>query len=158
MSPRNRILVVAVGKPSDRHLAAAIADYERRAGRYWPFEVRELSGYRNRGAGAEQVRLREWGQIEVALPQAGEVWVCDQAGASMSSEALAGTLGERRSCGRAVTIVIGGAFGLPDAARRRADLLLALAGWTLPHEVARLVLAEQLYRAGTILANEPYHK
>ena len=158
MSPHNRILVVSVGKPSNPHLAAATADYERRARRYWTLEVREVSGYRSRGAGPDQVRAREWGQIEAALPKAGDVWVCDQSGASLTSEALADTLGKRREEGRGLAIAIGGAFGLPDAARHRADMLLALAGWTLPHEIARLVLAEQLYRAGTILANEPYHK
>jgi 23S rRNA (pseudouridine1915-N3)-methyltransferase len=54
--------------------------------------------------------------------------------------------------------VIGGAFGLGDAVRQRASTTLALAPWTLPHELARLVLVEQLYRAGTIVRGEPYHK
>jgi 23S rRNA (pseudouridine1915-N3)-methyltransferase len=57
-----------------------------------------------------------------------------------------------------VTFVIGGAYGLADAVRQQAERRLALAPWTLPHELARLVLAEQLYRAGTIVRREPYHK
>jgi 23S rRNA (pseudouridine1915-N3)-methyltransferase len=55
-------------------------------------------------------------------------------------------------------LIIGGAFGVADNVRKSADRLIALAPWTLPHELARLVLAEQLYRAGTILKGEPYHK
>lgn len=76
----------------------------------------------------------------------------------MSSAAFASwlSLPSRSSAGAA--FAIGGAFGLPSAARSSATLVLALAGWTLPHDVARLVLAEQLYRAGTIVRGEPYHK
>jgi 23S rRNA (pseudouridine1915-N3)-methyltransferase len=54
--------------------------------------------------------------------------------------------------------MIGGAYGLSDAVRARADRALQLAPWTLPHELARLVLAEQIYRAGTLVRGEPYHK
>jgi 23S rRNA (pseudouridine1915-N3)-methyltransferase len=57
-----------------------------------------------------------------------------------------------------VELVIGGAYGLDDAVRSRASTLLSLAPWTLSHELSRLVLAEQLYRAGTIVRGEPYHK
>jgi 23S rRNA (pseudouridine1915-N3)-methyltransferase len=57
-----------------------------------------------------------------------------------------------------VAFVVGGAYGLSEAVRQRAAVRLALAPWTLPHELARLVLAEQLYRAGTIVRGEPYHK
>ncbi|MDA8391842.1 MAG: 23S rRNA (pseudouridine(1915)-N(3))-methyltransferase RlmH [Actinomycetota bacterium] len=158
MSSGNRILVVVIGRPSDPHLAGAIADYERRAARYWPLQVRELSGNRTRGGRPDEVRQREWVQIEAALPGSRELWVCDQSGVSMTSERFAATIRSRRESGRPIALVVGGAFGLPDEGRRRADLLLALAPWTLPHEIARLVLAEQLYRAGTIARNEPYHK
>jgi 23S rRNA (pseudouridine1915-N3)-methyltransferase len=57
-----------------------------------------------------------------------------------------------------VAFVIGGAYGLADSIRSQAKRIIQLAPWTLPHEVARLILAEQLYRAGTILRGEPYHK
>jgi 23S rRNA (pseudouridine1915-N3)-methyltransferase len=57
-----------------------------------------------------------------------------------------------------VALVIGGAFGLADTVRERATRTIQMAPWTLPHELARLVLAEQLYRAGTIVRGEPYHK
>ncbi len=76
----------------------------------------------------------------------------------MTSEQFARWLQELRERARDVAFVIGGAFGLADAVRARATSVLSLAPWTLPHELARLVLAEQLYRAGTIIRGEPYHK
>lgn len=65
---------------------------------------------------------------------------------------------ERERATRDVVFVIGGAYGLSGAVRERSGMSLAFARWTLPHELARLVLAEQLYRAGTIIRGEPYQK
>ena len=76
----------------------------------------------------------------------------------MSSERFARWMQEARERGRDVAILIGGAFGLGEVVRARASTRLSLAPWTLPHELARLVLAEQLYRAGTLVRGEPYHK
>ena len=83
---------------------------------------------------------------------------CELAGRMMTSDEFAAWLQRLREQARDVAIVIGGAFGLGAVIKQRASHSLALAPWTLPHEVARLVLAEQLYRAGTILRGEPYHK
>jgi 23S rRNA (pseudouridine1915-N3)-methyltransferase len=76
----------------------------------------------------------------------------------MTSEQFSKWLVELRERARDVAIVVGGAFGLGAAVKERASTSIALAPWTLPHELARLVLAEQLYRAGTIARREPYHK
>jgi 23S rRNA (pseudouridine1915-N3)-methyltransferase len=76
----------------------------------------------------------------------------------MSSEEFARWLQAARERATDFAFVIGGAFGLPEALLERAKSRLSLAPWTLPHELARLVLAEQLYRAGTIVRGEPYHK
>ena len=76
----------------------------------------------------------------------------------MSSEQFAAWLQRLQERARDVAILIGGAFGLSTAAREQSAERIALAPWTLPHELARLVLAEQLYRAGTISRREPYHK
>jgi 23S rRNA (pseudouridine1915-N3)-methyltransferase len=83
---------------------------------------------------------------------------CDRGGRTLSSEQFAEWLRDRRDTARDVAFAIGGAFGLAESVRRRAEFSLALSPWTLPHELARLVLAEQLYRAGTIVRGEPYHK
>jgi 23S rRNA (pseudouridine1915-N3)-methyltransferase len=76
----------------------------------------------------------------------------------MDSARFAGWLQDQREQARSVAFVIGGAHGLGESVRGRAAKRLSLAPWTLPHEVARLVLSEQLYRAGTIVRGEPYHK
>ena len=89
---------------------------------------------------------------------AGRIVACNPGGRSFDSEAFAAWLQKERESGTDTTFVIGGAFGLSDGILSRATMKLSLAPWTLPHELARLVLAEQLYRAGSIVRGEPYHK
>jgi len=153
-----QVLVAAVGRPRHRDLAAAIDDYERRAARYWPLVVRVVREEPARGASAGRVREREGERLLAAAGSAGVLVACDAEGTLMRSEEFAGWLRGHRESGRDVAFLIGGAYGLSDEARRRATMTLAFARWTLPHELARLVLAEQLYRAGTIGRGEPYHK
>ncbi|MFI5228891.1 MAG: 23S rRNA (pseudouridine(1915)-N(3))-methyltransferase RlmH, partial [Gemmatimonadales bacterium] len=104
------------------------------------------------------VRDREGERLLAAVPPSAEVVACDLSGRQMTSEQFAAWLQRLRERARDVALVIGGAFGLGDVVKQRASTSLALASWTLPHELARLVLAEQLYRAGSILRGEPYHK
>lgn len=150
-----RISVVAVGKPGA--LAAPIRDYEERARRYWRLEVTEVP--QARGREAREVRVREAGLIRARLRPDHAVVALTRAGRTFSSVALARWL-ERQTWGpaRGVHFLIGGAFGLEAGLREGCDLAVSLSPFTLPHDLARLVLAEQLYRAGTILRNEPYHK
>ena len=153
-----RVQVVVIGRPRDAGLAEAIRGYETRAGRYWPLDVLEVREEPAKGLTSSIVRARESARMLERLAPAAQVVVCDPGGATQDSEAFADWLGGQRDLGRSVSFVIGGAFGISDELRARAFRRLSLAPWTLPHEVARLVLAEQLYRAGTILRGEPYHK
>lgn len=153
-----RIAVAVVGKPRDRALAAAIAEYETRAARYWPLEVHEVREETARAVPADLVREREAERLLARVPAGARVVACDERGTGLSSESFAAWLRERRDLAQDVAFAIGGAYGLGAAVRERAALVLSLAPWTLPHELARLVLAEQLYRAGTIVRGEPYHK
>ena len=153
-----RLVVAVVGKPRDRHLAAAIEEYESRAARYWPLvvaEVREASG---RGVSASEVRRREGERLLERLPAGALVVACDERGDRLTSPEFAALLADARDAARDVAFVVGGAFGLDETVRGAASRSLQLAPWTLPHELARLVLAEQIYRAGTIARGEPYHK
>ena len=152
------LALAVVGRASDAALGAAIAEYERRAARYWPLSVREVKEAGGRSVTPAVTRRLEGARLLGACLDRGEVVACDERGSQMTSSGFASWLGQLRDTGGAVTFVIGGAFGLDDAIRTRATRLLAIAPWTLPHEMARLVLAEQLYRAGTILRGEPYHK
>jgi 23S rRNA (pseudouridine1915-N3)-methyltransferase len=153
-----RLVVAVVGRPRDPNLASVIRDYETRAGRYWPLDVREVREELGRGALGELVREREGERLIAAAPPGSRLVACDERGEPLTSHDFAAWLQEARERARDLAFVIGGAFGLSDAVRERAERRLALAAWTLPHELARLVLAEQLYRAGTIARREPYHK
>ena len=153
-----RVMLAVVGKPRHASLAAAIADYEGRAARYWTLEVHEVKEESARGvASTTIVRQREGERLQARLAGT-RIIACTVDGRRHSSEEFAGWLGRERDADRDVSFAIGGAFGLSDELVAAATARLSLAPWTLPHELARLVLAEQLYRAGTILRGEPYHK
>ena len=152
------VTVIAVGRPGGL-LRGAIEDYEARAKRYWKLRVIEISPGPGRKDKAYQVVKKEEGRILMKLSDRAEVVALTRLGLPMSSPELARYLEDKAV--RAVpevAFVIGGAFGLGGGVLARADQTLALSAATLPHELARLVLVEQLYRAGTIIRNEPYHK
>lgn len=154
-----RLTVTVVGKPRHRSLGAAIEDYEARAARYWPLDVHEVKEESARGGVAEAiVRQREGERLRARIPSGTRLVACVAGGASYSSEEFAAWLGSERDAGRSIGFAIGGAYGLSSEVLEASVAKLALAPWTLPHELARLVLAEQLYRAGSILRGEPYHK
>ncbi len=152
--------MISVGAPKDAALATVIGDYEARIARYFKFESLEVRTVkRTSSAQAHTVIDKESMALLSRVPEGLEIVAVDQRGACWSSEELAEYLGGLGVSGKGgVAFLIGGALGLNDELRRRADRLLSLSSFTLPHEMARLVLAEQLYRAGTILRGEPYHK
>lgn len=155
-----KVLVVAVGRPRGA-LGDAVADYEARAGRYWKLETVEVPAGLKGSASAPAARVMEAEaeRILARVPAELELVALTREGRGTSSRELAAylqELGTRSAPG--VAFVIGGAFGLGKAVLGRAARKLSLSGLTLPHEMARLVLAEQLYRAGTIVRGEPYHK
>lgn len=154
-----RVIIAAVGRPKDRALAAAIRDYETRAARYWPVEIAEVKGERGDASmAASVIRSREGDRLRERVGHVDTMVACDGSGQSMTSEQFAVWLQAERESARDVAFMIGGAYGLDEGLRGGARMRLSLAPWTLPHELARLVLAEQLYRAGTLVRGEPYHK
>ena len=154
-----RLTVAVVGKPRHRSLGTAIEDYEARAARYWPLDVHEVKEESARGGTSDViVKQREGERLRARIPAGARLVACTAAGDRFTSEEFAGWLGRERDEGRSVAFVIGGAYGLSPEVLTAAGASLSLAPWTLPHELARLVLAEQLYRAGSILRGEPYHK
>jgi len=155
-----KITVLAVGRVKGP-LEAPVRDFERRAGRYWKLEIVEVEAGGSRGGdkSPEAVRSAEGERLDRRIPAGTDIVALTRRGKAISSTELARYLeeqGVRSSPG--VTFLVGGAFGLGDALLAKSSKQLALSPMTMPHEMARLVLAEQLYRAGTILKNEPYHK
>ena len=153
------LTVAVVGKPRHRSLADAIEDYETRAARYWTLEIHEVKEESARGGVSEAVvTQREGERLRARIPAGARLVACAVDGARYTSEEFAAWLGRERDAGRSLAFAIGGAYGLSAELRDAAATTLSLAPWTLPHELARLVLAEQLYRAGSLLRGEPYHK
>jgi 23S rRNA (pseudouridine1915-N3)-methyltransferase len=154
-----RVSVVVVGKVRGT-LEEAVREYEERARRYWKLTVTEVpAGTSSGDASPQRVREAEGERILARIPDDLEVVALTRAGESMGSRELAAYLAElgTRSAPGAC-FVVGGAYGLDDRVLRRAKKKLGISAFTLPHEMARAVLAEQLYRAGTIVRGEPYHK
>jgi 23S rRNA (pseudouridine1915-N3)-methyltransferase len=152
-----RLIVAVVGKPKHEAMAVAARDYEERARRYWPLEVLEVKDEPIRSATAEVVRRREGERLATATAGA-RLITCEVGGRRMSSPEFASWVQRLREAAADVAFVIGGPYGLSDELSGRASARVSFSPWTLPHELARLVLAEQLYRAGTIVRGEPYHK
>ena len=147
-----KLLILAVGKPGAL-LAPAIREYERRVERYVPLDVVEV------GSGREADRDRDAQRLVARVPDGFDIFALTRSGRRMSSRRLARYLEELGTYGRGgAAFLVGGPFGLGDAATRRATYRLSLSAMSLPRDLARLVLAEQLYRAWTLIRGEPYHK
>ena len=153
-------LVVAVVGKAKGAVGDAISEYESRVRRYFAFEAHEVKEEQYRGRGdAARVRDEEGKRLLARVPAGAEIVALHETGKAWDSHKLAAYLADlqvRSSPGAA--FLIGGAYGLSDEILSRASHSLALGSMTLPHELARLVLTEQLYRAGTINRGEPYHK
>jgi 23S rRNA (pseudouridine1915-N3)-methyltransferase len=149
------VSVVAVGKV--RGLSEPVRTYETRAGRYWRFEVTEVS--QAKGREGDRVQASEAEALRKRLDPRFRVVALTRGGRAVSSLEFARWMDECRvEAVPGIHFLIGGAFGLAPDLISGSDWALSLSSLTLPHDMARLVLAEQLYRAGTILRNEPYHK
>jgi 23S rRNA (pseudouridine1915-N3)-methyltransferase len=152
-----KLVIAVVGSPRDAALAAAIAEYEARAVHYWPVQVVEVREGSAKGRSVDDTRSREAEHLRSALGSMA-YWVCTEGGVDHTSAQFAQWLQRVREAARDVALCIGGAFGLDRTFIAGAEGKLALAPFTMPHELARLVLTEQVYRAGTIIRGEPYHK
>lgn len=146
-----RLTLAAVGRARDSPVRGLVDDYARRLP--WPFTLREIAE-----ASGDRRREREGDKLLAALPEGALIVALDSRGRQFSSEDLADWLGQRRDEGcRDLGLVIGGADGLSPAVTSKAALILSLGAMTWPHLMVRAMLAEQLYRASTILSGHPYH-
>jgi 23S rRNA (pseudouridine1915-N3)-methyltransferase len=136
-----KIWLYFIGKPKDVHANALAADYVKRASRYTPVEMSEIRPDR--------------GDPFSRHPSAKKI-LLDPAGRSLDSSTFAALFSDAAMRGRDLVFTIGGHDGFPAGWRERADLLLSLSAMTLPHELARAVLTEQIYRAFTIMRGHPY--
>jgi 23S rRNA (pseudouridine1915-N3)-methyltransferase len=154
-----KVWLLAVGRPGAL-FADAIAEYEKRAARYWTFESVEVKEERaHKGLAEEQVRQAESQRLLERVPAGTEVIALTRDGQPWSSSELARYFEALALSGRnGVAFLIGGALGLSTDAIRKANKQISLSAMTMTHEMARVLLTEQIYRAGTITRGEPYHK
>lgn len=155
-----RIALLTVGRCKDQKLREAGDGYVKRLGHYTTFVEHHVAEERApKGRPVDQIRAAEGKRLIKIVPDRAYLVALDLEGQSVDSTGLARKIEEiaARSVGT-IAITIGGAFGLAQEVVLMADWQLSLSKMTLPHEMARLVLLEQLYRAFTIMRGESYHK
>jgi len=155
-----RLRVIAVGTRMPARVDAAVEDYSRRLRGTWRLELSALSPASRRQAGGAPAAAKasEARRILALLSERDLVVPLDERGEQFSTLELSAWLEARRGEGRDLAFVIGGPDGLSDEVLARGRLRWSLSRLTLPHALVRVVLAEQLYRASTLLAGHPYHR
>jgi 23S rRNA (pseudouridine1915-N3)-methyltransferase len=154
-----RISVIAVGTKMPAWVNQGVDEYCKRLPREMSLTWRELPlARRGKDATTEQLCAAEGEQILKTIASGDRVIALDVTGKRISTEKLAGQLGDWKMSGDNYTFLIGGPDGLSPACLSRADQRWSLSDLTLPHPLVRIVLAEQLYRAWTITVNHPYHR
>jgi 23S rRNA (pseudouridine1915-N3)-methyltransferase len=158
-----RIQVLCVGRLKagpERQLAARYAERIGPAGRsvgLGPVDIREIaeSGARR----PDDRKIDEALRLAALLPEGSALWTLDEKGANLTSEEFARDMAKLRDDGTAsLSFAIGGADGLDESLRQRACRTIAFGAMTLPHQLVRVLLLEQIYRATTMLLGHPYHR
>lgn len=158
-----KFLIHAVGHRMPGWVAAGFEEYARRMPREAPIVLKEIRpepiapGQTGTGA-ADRVRRVEGERLRSSLPAGCRIVALDERGQAHATEAFARIIGGWAQEGRDVAFVIGGAEGLDPTLKESAHLMLSLSPMTLPHQLVRVILAEQLYRAVSLLRNHPYHR
>ena len=153
-----KIRLIAVGGRPSQWVTNGFEEYARRLPREMPLELVEVAPATGRRRSPERVREEEAGRLLGRLGDRDWVVALDERGKTWSTLDLAAKLDNWRMQGRDVTFLVGGAEGLSDACRERADEVVALSAMTLPHALVRVVLAEQIYRCWTVISGHPYHR
>jgi len=152
-------IITAVGTRMPNWVDEAFAEYQKRMPREARIRLLEIKPEkRDGGKTAQQAMAAEAERIAATLPKGALIIALDEHGKQFTSQALAQEMQKWLGAGRDASLIIGGADGLAPEIKARADLLWSLSPLTLPHGLVRVLLAEQLYRAQSILQNHPYHR
>ena len=153
------ISIVAVGKIKEKSLSQLIEEYKKRIGAYSKIEIIEVSDEPNDRLSDEKVKEIEGQRIIKQLKKDSYVILLYLKGKQMDSIKFSREIEKINTYNSShITFVIGGSVGVSEQVEQRADLLLKLSEMTFPHNIARLLILEQIYRAYKILNNETYHK
>lgn len=154
-----KLLVVSVGHRMPDWIKAGFSEYARRMPREAKIELVEIKPEpRTTGKTTAQIMEAEAQRILAALPQSFLRIALDERGAQPTTRQLAAQMQDWMRAGRDVAFIIGGADGLHESVKQAAQQMMALSSLTLPHAMVRVLLAEQLYRAHSLLHNHPYHR
>ncbi|MCI8632808.1 MAG: 23S rRNA (pseudouridine(1915)-N(3))-methyltransferase RlmH [Lachnospiraceae bacterium] len=158
-----QITLITVGKIKEKYLREAIAEYEKRLSRYGKLKMIEVADEKTPDdAGAlqeEKIRDKEGERILKQLPEDAYVITLEIEGQMLDSVQFSKKMEQLGIQGRShLCFVIGGSIGLAKAVRQRSDYALSFSKMTFPHQLMRVILLEQIYRAYRIQMNEPYHK
>lgn len=155
-----KLAILAIGQKQPAWADAAVDDFLKRFPADFKVELTELKAEARTGRpdDAERCRAAEAQRLAAAVPAGTLLVALDERGRDLTTAELAAQLSRWRDGGESVAFAIGGADGLTEEFKRGARMLLRLSSLTLPHALARVLLAEQLYRAWSILARHPYHR
>lgn len=153
-----KVTLIQTGKTRLSYLNEGISDYQKRLSHYLSFDELTLPDLKNRkNLSVEEIKVREGEQLLKNCKPVDVVILLDEKGKVYSSVELAGYLQKKINIGRDIVLVIGGAYGFSQEVYRRANDMISLSRMTFSHQLVRLILVEQLYRAMTIIRGEPYH-
>jgi len=158
-----KVTIISVGKVKDKYLQLGIEEFKKRLSRFCKLTLIEVKdeplSERSSEKELELVRMKEGGVILSRLPDSAYLVVMDIDGTQLSSKGLAHKMKEISTYGQShIVFIIGGSVGLSDEVKKRADLKLSFSKMTFPHQLFKLMLLEQVYRAFKINGNESYHK
>lgn len=153
-----KIEIIWIGKTTDKHVDALISEYVGRIAHYMPLQICSIPELRHtKSLSMEQQKTEEGKLILRQIQPQDFVVLLDERGQEMRSVLFSQWLQKRLLNGRRVVLVIGGPYGFSTAVYERADEKISLSQMTYSHQLVRVVLTEQLYRACTIIRGEPYH-
>ena len=153
------VRLVAVGDRQPSWVTSAFSAYASRLPRQWRFRLQEIpAAQRSRNDAAEVAKSREGDKLLAGIRTADYVILLDERGSQLSSRDLAVRLGAWQTNGADLVFVIGGPDGVSSAVQGRANFAWSLSRLTLPHGLARVLVAEQLYRAWSLTTGHPYHR
>jgi len=153
------IRLIAIGDRQPSWVDSAFSDYAGRMPRQWRFCLEEIAAAkRTRGGSADSAMEAEGEKVLAKMRPAEQMILLDEHGRQYTSRELAGKLDDWQTVGQDIAFVIGGPDGVSAAVRQRADLCWSLSKLTLPHGLARVFFAEQLYRGWSLMTGHPYHR
>jgi len=154
-----RIQLLAVGQKMPAWVEQGFHEYAHRMPAEARLELREIApGKRGKNAPVKRIVEEEGRRIQAAIPQSAHIVALDVQGRAYSTEQLAGRMNEWMHAGQDICLLVGGPEGLSDECRNLAHEKWSLSPLTFPHPLVRVILAEQLYRAWSVLRNHPYHR